>query len=63
MKQLIRPLPLLFFLLGGAVGLFYYIAAGLSLSAGAWISALCAGLIGWLFAEFFFKERNEVCNT
>ena len=63
MRKLISLPPLLFFLLGGAVGLFYYIAAGLPLSAGAWISALCTGLIGWLFAKFFFKERNEPCNT
>lgn len=63
MRQFVHLFSLLLFLLGGAVGLFYYIAAGLPLSAGAWISALCTGLIGWLFAKFFFKERNEPCNT
>lgn len=63
MRKLFSLLPLLFFLLGAAAGLFYYVAAGLPLSVGAWISALCVGLIGGLFAEFFFKERNKPCNT
>lgn len=63
MRKLISLPSLLFFLLGAATGLFYYIAAGLPLSVGAWISALCVGLIVGLFAEFFFKERNEPCNT